>query len=105
MNVYPGERVTSFVIDRPAHGVELISMDHSKWMDMKAIVFFPDGMDRKCSDYPYSGITVCCKWQGHFVVACGHKESWVLSGISISKIDLEYFGPEWRGCSITVLRA
>jgi hypothetical protein len=101
---YSVERVTTFVIDRPHHGLELLSMCHSQWLDKKMAVFFPDGSDGKCSDFPLSGITVSCKWQGHFVVACGHKERWVLSNTKFSEIDLEFFGPEWQGCRVTICR-
>ena len=101
---YSFERVTAVVIQRPCHCLERLSMSHSQWLDSKAHTFFPDGNDGKCSDFPFAGITVSCKWQGHFVVACGHRERWVLSNTRFSEIDLEFFGPEWQGCSATICR-
>ena len=102
--MFPLDRVTTLAIDRPNHGLELLSMNHSNWMYTKMLVFFPDGGSRECSESPLAGVTVSCKWQGHFVIACGHKEKWVLSTSKVSVIDLGYFGPEWIGCSAKICR-
>ena len=104
MQAYPVERVASIIIKRPVCGIEVWSMRHSDWMANNTIVIFPDGVEQNCSDYPHSGITVCCKWQGHFVFGRGHKECWVLSSTSVSEIKLDVFGPDWQGCNATVVR-
>ena len=70
--MYPLDRVTMLVIDRPNLTPESLSMSHSDWMLAKSVVLFPDGCARESSDHPRAGVTVSCKWQGHFVVAHGH---------------------------------
>ena len=102
--MYSFDRITTLVIDRPNHGLEMLSMSHSDWMYTKKFVFFPDGEALECSDCPHAGVTVYCKWQGHFVIARGHKEKWVLSTSRICEIDMGYFGPEWYGCSVRFRR-
>jgi hypothetical protein len=92
------------MISRPEHGLEIVSMSFEKWLDKKGFVFYPDAVDRISSDYPLAGVTVGCKWQGHFVLASEHREKWVLSGTRMADIDLEFFSPEWRGCTATLLR-
>jgi hypothetical protein len=93
------ENAITVVISRPGCSPEFMSMSRMAWIDRKLITFFPDGRDRKSSEYPLAGITLCCKWQGHFVFASEHKEKWVLSDTQVAEIDLGNFSPEWRGCS------
>jgi hypothetical protein len=102
--MYPLDRVTMLVIDRPNLTPESLSMSHSDWMLAKSVVLFPDGCARESSDHPRAGVTVSCKWQGHFVVAHGHEEKWVLSTSDVFVIDMGYFGPEWSGCSVKFCR-
>ena len=98
------DTVTTLIIQRPVLGIELLSMRNREWMDKRRVIFYPDGMDGKCSDFPYSGITVCCKWQMHFVLGCGHREKWVLSNTKAQEFELDCFGTEWAGCTATVCR-
>jgi hypothetical protein len=94
-------RLTTLFIDRPEHGGEVLSMNVVGWLKNKGLVLYPDScceIGKSGSDFPYSGITVCCKWQGHFVFGNGHREKWVLADVSQSSINLEFFGPEWSGC-------
>jgi hypothetical protein len=98
------KRPVAIMISRPGLGLEIISMTFDKWMEQKDFAFFPDGVGRSTSDFPLTGITVGCKWQGHFVLASEHKEKWVLSNTRMADIDLEFFSPEWRGCTATLLR-
>jgi hypothetical protein len=93
------EDAITVVISRPGCAPEFMSMSRMAWVDRKLTTFFPDGRDRKSSEYPLVGITLCCKWQGHFVFASEHKEKWVLSDTQVAEIDLGNFSPEWRGCS------
>jgi hypothetical protein len=98
------ERISSFIIDRPGFGLEMLCVRHADCVQNKMVSFFPDCADLGSSDFPHSGITICFKWQGHFVVACGHREKWVLSNENSAKIDLGCFGPEWTGCSAVFKR-
>ena len=92
------------IISRPVHGLEILCMSTREWTDKKIHVFFPDGGERDCTDHPHSGITLCRSWQGHFIMAGTFKEKWVFRSTRVVDIDLEYFGPEWRDCSASVLR-
>jgi hypothetical protein len=98
------ERVITVIISRPEHGLEILSMGLHQWVERKGHVFFPDGGDRAGTDHPLASVTLNCKWQGHFVLASEHKEKWVLSSTRAADVDLEYFGPEWKGCSASVFR-
>jgi hypothetical protein len=97
-------QLATFVIQRPVLGLEILSMNYSDWLKNKMVYFFPDGLSNKSSDFPHSGISLCCKWQGHFVIASGHKEKWILSNANFTEVDLGFFGPEWNGCSATLCR-
>ena len=79
-------------------------MSNDKWMDCKEITLFPDAVCREVSDFPLVGVTVGCKWQGHFVLANAHRERWILSNTRSAEIDLVFFGPEWSGCSAMLCR-
>ena len=100
-------RHTTLFINRPKHDSEMLSMSSVCWFKKRGLVLYPDSciMAGKCgSDFPCSGITVCCKWQGHFVFGNGHREKWVLSDVDQSEIHLEFFGPEWSGCNAFIYR-
>ncbi len=92
------------MVSRPELGLEILSMSGGEWLSRKVHAFFPDGKDRACSDHPLAAVTLYCKWQGHFVLANAHKERWILEGVNAADIDLEFFGPEWKGCTATLLR-
>jgi len=100
------DKCTTLAIHRPDVSIELISMSNADWLGTKKVIFYPDTVcGASDSDFPYSGITVCCKWQGHFVIGSGHREKWVFSNTMLSEIDLVFFGPEWTGCRATLHRA
>jgi hypothetical protein len=99
------DRVVTVIVSRPENGLEVLSMNHNRWMQQTLHVFFPDGRGRDATDHPLASVTLCCKWQGHFVLASEHKEKWILSSTRFAEIDMEYFGPEWKGCSASVVRA
>lgn len=94
----------TIAIHRPESGSEFLSMDNDEWLQRKTRVFFPDGMDRIHTDFPLAGVTICYKWQGHFVVASNHLEKWVLSDQRAAEIDLGVFNHKWIGCSATFTR-
>ena len=98
------EHPITVVINRPVHGLEIICMSQDNWLNCKELTLFPDAVNRDVSDFPLVGITIGCKWQGHFVLAHAHREKWILSSTRTAEIDLDYFGPEWRGCSATLCR-
>ncbi len=98
------DRVAVMVV-RPERN-ELILMQRHEWGSTKqrTMTIFPDGMDRRCSDHPHSGVTLFFNHRRHFVLANDHKERWVLSGTEMAHIDLDVFGPEWLGCFASVRR-
>jgi hypothetical protein len=96
--------IVLLIISRPQLGLEILGMSGGEWLSRKMFAFFPDGMDRACSDCPLAGVTLHCKWQGHFVLASAHKERWILESTAAADIDLEFFGPEWTGCTATLMR-
>ncbi len=98
------QTVVTVMISRPELGLQIVSMGFDDWMGQKGFAIFPDGVDRVSSDFPLAGVTIGCKWQGHFVLASEHREKWVLSNTRVADIDLEFFSPEWRGCTATLLR-
>lgn len=111
---YPRNLSVSLSVSRPSLGFEVLTMSQSSWIDRKGgAIFFPDSTGcnrwegdngRGTTDFPLSGVTVICKWQGHFVIANGHREMWILSHEDIRTIDLGFFGPEWLGCTATLVR-
>ena len=98
------KQAITIVISRPEHGLEIISMCKNQWTENREFTFFPDAVGREVSDFPLVGVTVGCKWQGHFFLANAHKEKWIISDTQTAEVDLEYFSPEWRGCSATLCR-
>lgn len=98
------ERV-AVVVQRPGTK-ELITMQRHEWGSPKQsiLTIFPDGLDKKCSDFPLSGVTLFFNHRSHFILANDHKERWVLSDTRRAHIDLNVFGPEWQGCFAMVYR-
>ncbi len=104
MGISSMKAAITLMINRPEQGLEIVSMSKDNWVAQRELAFYPDGVGRVNSDFPLAGVTVGCKWQGHFVLGNAHKEKWVLSGTRIVDIDMEFFGPEWRGCTATLMR-
>jgi hypothetical protein len=71
---------------------------------VRGVTIYPDGNKKEESDFPFSGVSLYYSSKKHFIVASEHKERWVLSNVPTASIDLEKFSPEWRGCSLNLVR-
>jgi hypothetical protein len=60
--------------------------------------FYPDSLTQEGSDFPLAGISLQYKC-GHLILQNEHR---LKSPARTTIIDLEYFSPEWQGCSVFV---
>ena len=104
MGMSSRKAVITLMISRPEQGLEIVCMSKDNWVAQQGLAFYPDGVGRTSSDFPLDGVTAGCKWQGHFVLAKDHKEKWMFSDRNVMDIDMEFVGPDWKGCSATLLR-
>ena len=89
-------------ITRPQHGVQLITARMDQINEFRALRIFPDNKHEGESRFPFEGVTITSKPQGHLVIAYQHLERWIFSGFSCEIVDLSPFSEHWNGCNIVL---